>query len=204
MLVTLEELTDSYWDLEAFLRDLMGQRLYRGLVQFISKGALMVRLSLMRVVHLPLRLLRVPRRLPTLTSWLSTAALTLHTFTNSTFVMNASTRTALLGVLDTTGRSLFQPALSAPAGADALGTLLGRPVVLDQFAPNIETTQKALAFGDFKSYYTLRNVGQFEIARDPYTYLVSKGAVAFIGYGRGGSFITDAGTHPVKVLTQHV
>jgi hypothetical protein len=26
----------------------------------------------------------------------------------------------------------------------------------------------------------------------------------FIGYGRDGSFITDAGTHPVKVLTQHV
>ncbi len=64
---------------------------------------------------------------------------------------------------------------------------------LDQFAPNIAATNKALAFGDFKSYYTLRNVGQFEIARDPYTYLVSRDAVAFIGYGRGRSFITDAG-----------
>ena len=65
--------------------------------------------------------------------------------------MNSTTRTALLGVVDTTGRPLFQPALSAPAGADALGTLLGRPVVLDQFAPNIAATNKALAFGDFKS-----------------------------------------------------
>jgi hypothetical protein len=113
------------------------------------------------------------------------------------------TRTSLLGVVDTTGRPLFQPALAAPAGADALGTLLGKPVVLDQFAPNIAATNKALAFGDWRSYYTLRSVGAFEIARDPYTYLVSKGAVAFIGYGRGGSFLTDAGTHPVKVLTQH-
>lgn len=117
--------------------------------------------------------------------------------------MNSATRGVLLGLFDSTGRPLFQPALSAPNGVDALGTLLGRLVVLDQFAPNIAATNKAIAFGDFKTGYTLRNVGSFQILRDPYTYLVSKGAVAFIGYGRGGSFATDAGTHPIKVLTQH-
>lgn len=37
--------------------------------------------------------------------------------------------------------------------------------MLDQFAPNIAATNKALAFGDFKSFYTLRNVGDFQIAR---------------------------------------
>jgi hypothetical protein len=88
--------------------------------------------------------------------------------------MNSATRGALLAVVDTTGRPLFQPALSAPNCADALGTLLGRPVVLDQFAPNIAATNKAIAFGDFKAGYTLRNVGQFQIVRDPYTYLISK------------------------------
>jgi HK97 family phage major capsid protein len=117
--------------------------------------------------------------------------------------MNAATRTALLGVTDTTGRPLFQPALSAPNGADALGTLLGHPVVLDQFAPNIGPSTKPIAFGDFRAGYTLRNVGEFQIARDPYTYLISKGAVGFIGYGRGGSYSTDAGTHPIKYLTMH-
>jgi hypothetical protein len=49
-----------------------------------------------------------------------------------------------------------------------------------------------------------RTVGEFQIARDPYRYLVSKGAVAFVGYGRGGSFNTDAGTHPIVKLTMHV
>ena len=34
--------------------------------------------------------------------------------------------------------------------ADALGTLLGHPVVLDQFVPNIAATNKARGFGDFK------------------------------------------------------
>jgi HK97 family phage major capsid protein len=122
---------------------------------------------------------------------------------NATWTMNAATRTALLGVTDTTGRPLFQPALSAPNGADALGTLLGHPVVLDQFAPNIGPSTKPIAFGDFRAGYTLRNVGEFQIARDPYTYLISKGAVGFIGYGRGGSYSTDAGTHPIKYLTMH-
>jgi HK97 family phage major capsid protein len=69
--------------------------------------------------------------------------------------------------------------------------------------PNVALSSKSIAFGDFKAAYTLRNVGQFQIARDPYTYLVSKGAVAFIGYGRGGSFSTNAGTNPIKYLTQH-
>jgi HK97 family phage major capsid protein len=122
---------------------------------------------------------------------------------NATWTMNSATRTALLGVTDTTGRPLFQPALSAPNGADALGTLLGHPVVLDQFAPSIAATHTPVAFGDFKAGYTLRNVGEFQIARDPYTYLISKGAVGFIGYGRGGSYSTDAGTHPIKTLTMH-
>ncbi|WP_433963438.1 hypothetical protein RBB76_15415 [Tunturiibacter psychrotolerans] len=57
-------------------------------------------------------------------------------------------------------------------------------------SPQAFATHTALAFGDFQSYYTLRsvtgNAGGFQIARDPYTYLVSKGPVAFIGYGRGG------------------
>ena len=39
MLVTLEELQDSYFDIDSFLRDLMGQRLYRGLAKFISLGS---------------------------------------------------------------------------------------------------------------------------------------------------------------------
>jgi HK97 family phage major capsid protein len=204
VLVTLEELQDSFFDVEAFLRDLLGQRLYRGLAKFISQGSS----DGSYVSYDSGAVSGATSASPTAIVYADILGLYGSIdpayIPNSTFVMNSTTRTSLLGVVDTTGRPLFQPALSAPAGADALGTLLGRPVVLDQFAPSIAATNKALAFGDWRSFYTLRSVGQqLEIARDPYTYLVSKGAVAFIGYGRGGSFITDAGTHPVKVLTQH-
>ena len=72
----------------------------------------------------------------------------------ATWTKNSPTRSALLGVTDTTRRPLCQPALSAPNGADALGTLLGRPVVLDQYAPSIAATHTAVAFGDFKAGFT--------------------------------------------------
>jgi HK97 family phage major capsid protein len=203
ILVTIEELQDSFFDIEAFLRDLMGQRLYRGLAKFASQGS-----SDGSYVSLWSNAVSgATSASPTAIGYGDILALygSLDPayLPGSSFLLSANTRLAILGVTDTTGRPLFQPALSAPAGADALGTLMNRPVVLDQFAPSIAATHTALAFGDFKAFYTMRNVGQFEIARDPYTYLVSKGAVAFIGYGRGGSFISDAGTHPVKVLTQH-
>jgi HK97 family phage major capsid protein len=201
ILVTLEELEDSYFDLDAFIRDAFGQRLYRGLAKNISQGSG-----------------NFASYFTGATSGATSAAPTAITYAdllalygsldpaylpNATWTMNSATRTALLGVTDTTGRPLFQPALSAPNGADALGTLLGHPVVLDQFAPSIAATHTPVAFGDFKAGYTLRNVGEFQIARDPYTYLISKGAVGFIGYGRGGSYSTDAGTHPIKTLTMH-
>ncbi len=201
ILVTLEELEDSYFDLDAFIKDAFGQRLYRGLAKNISQG------SGNFASYFSGATSGATSASPTAVTYADLLALygSLDPayLPNATWTMNAATRTALLGVVDTTGRPLFQPALSAPNGADALGTLLGHPVVLDQYAPNIGATNKPIAFGDFKAGYTLRNVGSFQIARDPYTYLVSKGAVAFIGYGRGGSYSTDAGTHPIKYLTMH-
>ncbi len=203
IIVTLEELQDSAFNLDEFIGNAFGQRLYRGLAKYLSQGDTSGAFA---------------SYFSGATSGATSAAPTAVTYSdllslynsidpayllNSTWTMNSATRGILLGLVDSTGRPLFQPALSAPNGADALGTLLGRPVVLDQFAPNIAATNKAIAFGDFKAGFTLRNVGQFQIVRDPYTYLISKGAVAFIGYGRGGSYSTDAGTHPIKVLTQH-
>lgn len=201
VLVTLEELEDSYWDLEGFLRDAFGQRLYRGLAKNISQG------SGNFASYFAGATSGATSASPTAVAYTDLLALYNSIdpayLNNSTWTMNSATRGILLGLTDSTGRPLFQPALSAPNGADALGTLLGRPVVLDQYAPNIAATNKAIAFGDFKAGFTLRTVGQFQIARDPFTYLASKGAVGFIGYGRGGSYSTDAGTHPIKVLTQH-
>ena len=199
ILATIEELQDSYFNVDSFLQDVMGQRLYRGLAKYISQGdstgayvGIWANLPSGGTSVAP----GVLGYSDIVELW---GSLDPAYLPNATWVMNSSTRASLMGVVDSFGRPLFIP--SPTSGA--FDTLLGRPVVLDQYAPSLAAGNKALAFGDFKAGVTLRNVGQFEIARDPYTYLISKGAVAFIGYGRGGSFLTDAGTHPVKVLVQH-
>ena len=200
IVVTIEELQDSFFSIDSFLQDMMGQRLYRGLAKYVSQGDSTGAYQ------------GIWANLPSGATSASPTAITFSDIAqlwgsvdpsyqiNGTFLCSSLTRASLLATTDTLGRPLFTASTSATGGFD---TLLGRPVVLDQYAPSIAAGNKALAFGDFKAGVTLRNVGQFEIARDPYTYLISKGAVAFIGYGRGGSFLTDAGTHPVKVLTQH-
>jgi HK97 family phage major capsid protein len=104
-----------------------------------------------------------------------------------------------MGVVDTLGRPLFQPS----PNAGAFDTLLGRPVVLNQYQPSIAATNKAVLFGDFSSGYTFRQVqGDLSILRLNERY-ADTGEVGFIGYARIGGFATNAGTHPIVALQQH-
>jgi HK97 family phage major capsid protein len=198
ILVTLEELQDSFFSIDQFVQDIFGQRLYRGLAKNVSQGSL----SGVYASYLAGAVSGATSFSGTAIEYIDIVSLWNSIDpayeANSTWVMPSSVRGELLSIVDTLGRPIFIPSPSS----GAFDTLLGRPVVLDQNLPSISLSSKSLAFGDFKAGYTLRSVGQFQIARDPYTYLVSKGAVAFIGYGRGGSFSTDAGTHPIKYLTQ--
>jgi len=200
ILVTLEEIQDSAWDLDAFISDVLGQRLYRGLAKYISQGSS----DGAFVSYLAGAVSGATSSVGTSIGYNDLVQLwgsvdPAYADQDAAWVMNAGTRAKLMSVVDTTGRPLFVP---APVSDGAFGTLLGYKVVLDPYAADIALGSKSLAFGSFKAGYTLRNVGQFEIARDPYTYLFSKGAIGFIGWGRGGSFATNAGTNPIKYLTQ--
>ncbi|HZL51590.1 MAG TPA: phage major capsid protein [Terracidiphilus sp.] len=118
---------------------------------------------------------------------------------NSSWVFNSTTRAALMGVVDSLGRPLFQPS----PNAGAFDMLLGRPVVLNQYQPNATAGLKAVLFGDFSSGYTFRQVqGDLSILRLNERY-ADTGEVGFIGYARIGGFSTDAGTHPIVALQQH-
>jgi HK97 family phage major capsid protein len=120
---------------------------------------------------------------------------------NAVWVMNSTTRAALMGVTDSTGRPLFQPALSSPNGA--LDMLLGRPVVLNQFQPSIGAGNRAILFGDMNQGYTLRLVKDgLSILRLNERFADTR-EVGFFGYGRVGGFATDSGTHPILALQQH-
>lgn len=198
ILVTLQELEDSAFDIDQFVQDIMGQRLYRGLARNISQGSS----SGVFASYLTGAVSGATSVSGTAISYADVVALWNSVDpayeSTATWAMRSSTRGALMSVTDTTGRPLFIPS----PNTGAFDTLLGRPVILDQYLPAIALSTKSLVFGDFRAGYTLRSVGDFTIARDPYTYLISNGAVAFIGYGRGGSFATNAGTNPIKYLTQ--
>lgn len=204
VVVTLEELQDSYFDLDAFIRDIFGQRLYRGLAKRLSQGTPGGGAYANLRANLPSGATSLA---PNVITYADAAALwgsvdPAYSGANSTWLMNSATRANLLTQINpSSGQPLFT--VGGTVSGAPVDLLLGRPVCLDQYAPSLGAGNSALAFGDFKAGVTMRNGGDFTIARDPYTYLVSKGAVAFIGYGRGGSFATNAGTHPIKVLTQH-
>jgi HK97 family phage major capsid protein len=196
--VTLEELQDSAWDLDSFISDVLGQRLYRGLAKYVFQGSP----SGVFASYLTGAVSGATSVSGTAVSYLDIANLwnSLDPIyeANAVFMMSSSLRGQLMSVTDTLGRPLFIPS----PNSGAFDPLLGKKIVLDQCLPAVGLGTKSLAFGDFKAGYTLRSVGQFQIARDPYTYLVPKGSIAFIGYGRGGSFSTNAGTNPIKYLTQ--
>lgn len=198
ILVTLEELQDSAWDLDAFIGDVFGQRLYRGLAKYVSQGSSAGAF----VSYLSGAVSGATSAAGASIGYADVLALwnSLDPAyeSNSTWVMNSTTRGQLMGVMDGYGRPLFIPNVNG----GAFDQILGRPIVLDQSLPNVGLGSKSLVLGDFKAGYTLRNVGSFTVARDPYTFLMSKGSVGFIGYGRGGSFSTNAGTNPIKYLTQ--
>jgi HK97 family phage major capsid protein len=76
--------------------------------------------------------------------------------------MNSVSRGLLLGVLDTLGRPLFVPSVNT----DTLDTILGRPVVISQYHPNVASTVVgAVQFGSLTDAYVLRTAGNASILR---------------------------------------
>lgn len=112
------------------------------------------------------------------------------------FVMNSNTMAACLKIKDTTGRPIFIESVRD----DQPDRLLGREVIINEYMPDIAAGAKAVAFGDFKSY-KLRIVKDFRIIifREKYADKLQLGVM---GYVRADGNLADAGTHPVKVLTQ--
>jgi len=79
------------------------------------------------------------------------AALKTGYFNNAHWMMNTKTLVSLMLLKDGSGQFLYKP-FSAPVANAPMGTILGKPVVLSSFMPDIEAGQKPIALGDFKRY----------------------------------------------------
>jgi HK97 family phage major capsid protein len=211
--VSRQELDDSYFDLDAWLRTKFGQRYGRGLERMVTLG------NASNVAGLIAGATAAVTAAGNGTAAGGTngvsgvdgatsigysdisalyAALEPSYVNNASWMMNAATRGLLLGVKNTFGQPLFVP---NPASG-AFDSLLGRPVVLNQALPNVAASAiGTVVFGDLSQGYLLRTDGDLAILRLNERYADTL-EVGFIGYSRIGGMSTDAGTHPIVLLTQ--
>lgn len=203
--VSVQELSDSYFDLDSWLRGAFGLRYGRGLEGMVTNGNSSNVASLITASHAGATATGSGASGATGANSIGYDDITaLFTaldpayIANATWSMNSATRGFLLGVKDNYGRPLFIPNPSS----GSFDTLLGRPVVLNQSQPNIAASAiGTVLFGDFSQGYLLRTDGELEIVRLNERFM-DQLEVGFLAYARIGGISMDAGTHPIVKLTQ--
>jgi HK97 family phage major capsid protein len=103
---------------------------------------------------------------------------------NATFVMNSKTVGAVRKMKDADGRFLWSDGLAAGEPS----RLMGYPVLVSEDMPDIAANAFAIAFGDFRSAYTIAERPDLRILRDPFS---AKPNVLFYANKRVGGDITD-------------
>lgn len=117
--------------------------------------------------------------------------------TGVAWMMHDTVLQAIRKLKDGNGQYLWQPGLQA----NVPGSLLGYRVVNNQhMASSIASAGKTVAFGDF-SKYLIRDVGTVRMRRLVERY-ADQDQEAFLGFMRCGGNLIDAGTNPVKFITQ--
>jgi HK97 family phage major capsid protein len=97
---------------------------------------------------------------------------------------------------DGEGRYLWQ----AGMGSGSPDTLWGYRYVINQSMPALSTGNKAIVFGDH-SKYIIRDVLDVQILRLDELFAQNH-QVAFLAFSRHDGNLVDAGTRPIKFITQ--
>lgn len=103
---------------------------------------------------------------------------------NAHFVLNSKTAGAVRKMKDSDGRFLWDFAGTQEHGA----SLLGYPVLICEDMPDVGAGNAAIAFGDFRSAYTIAERPDLRILRDPFS---AKPHVLFYATKRVGGDVTD-------------
>lgn len=103
---------------------------------------------------------------------------------NGTFVMNSKTAGAVRKIKDLDGRFLWSDGLAAGEPA----RLMGYPVLIAEDMPDIGSDAYPIAFGDFRSGYTVAERPDLRVLRDPFS---AKPHVLFYATKRVGGDVSD-------------
>ena len=208
--VSLQELQDSYFDLDSFIKNAFGKRYFRGLNAAVTNGSSSGNVA--SILSGATAGVTTASGVNTMALWTgqtlpASAFADINTMygkmdpaylPNSSWVMNSGVRSALMGIQNTLGNPIFVPSVNA----GALDTLLGRPVVLNQAIAAPVAGAPVLMLGDL-SNYILTTAKELTIVRLNERFMDTL-EVGFIGYCRHGGALIDAGTHPVQTLVLHV
>ncbi|HUB78708.1 MAG TPA: phage major capsid protein [Bryobacteraceae bacterium] len=196
--VSIQELEDSAFDLNEWMRDAFGLRYYRGLEYLLSNGNGSNVASM--VAGATLGATMAANTGPTYDDFCACyGALEPAYIANGRWVMNQATRVWVMGQKDTLGRPLFIPS----PNTGTLDYILGLPICLNQALP-VATTPGAtgVLLGDLQQGYLLRTDGDVSIRRLDERF-VDTLEVGFLAYARIGGYSTDAGTHPILKMVTH-
>ena len=205
--VSLQELEDSSFDLDSFIRSKFSIRYARGLEQIVTNGKDSAGTTLPNSSTGGLNgMATVSGTTVSLAAgigWddLTTAFAALdpaYIGPNTAWVMNSGTRGYLLGLKDGFGRPYFTP---DPVSGKAFAQLLGYDVVLNQSMPNMGANATPILFGDLQRSYMLRTDGEPSILRLNERYADTL-EVGFYLYSRVGGLTKNAGVSPIVSIKQ--
>lgn len=115
---------------------------------------------------------------------------------NAAWMFHQSTRRVLKLLVDTTGRPIWQPGVSAGLGNAEPDTILGHRYVINNDMPVMAANARSVLFGDMQKYY-VRIVADMQMRRLDERYADNL-QVGFFAFQRYGGNLIDAGTGPIR------
>lgn len=204
--VSFQELEDSAFDLDAFIRESFSIRYLRGLETAVTTGKDTAGTALPnQATNGLLGVATVAEQTGTIAAgigWSDIVAVfgaldPAYLSDQTAWVMNTTTRTALMAMKDGFGRPFW---IQDPSADGPFSKLLGYDVVLDQALGN-PTVANALPilFGDLSQSYMLRTDGAPSILRLDERF-ADQLMVGFYLYTRIGGISLNAGVSPLQAL----
>jgi len=207
--VSFQELEDSSFDLDTWLRQNFGSRYGRGIETAITTGKDSAGTTLPNqanggLLSMATSVAAVSANLAAGIGWNDLTALfsaldSAYTITPS-WVMNSATRSYLIGLKDGFGKPYF---LNDPSNSAPFQSIMGFPIVLNQAMPNMGTANATpILFGDLDKSYMLRTDGEPSLLRLNERF-ADQLLVGFFLYSRiGGCSLAPTGVSPIVKLRQ--
>lgn len=197
VLVSLQLLQDSAFDIEGWLAQKLGERMGRGQNADFTSGA---------GANSPQGIVTTATNGKTAAAAGAIAWPELIDLEHSVdpsyrvrgrWMFHDLTLAALKKLTDGEGRYLWQPGLPM---AGTPNMLMGYQYQVNNDMPQLATGNRTVLFGDFSKYF-IRDVRGFQLMqlRERYADYFQ---VGFLGFARCDGKLIDAGQHPVKCLTQ--